>query len=127
MQIIMNETEIVDAIKSSVLNQMSINEGMTLEVDLRATRGDTGYTAEIIISPEVAEKAPAKKTATKKAAAKATPAKEPAKEADKPAPEPEPEAEATPEVVVEEAKADEPAEERPTTSIFGALKKPVNS
>jgi hypothetical protein len=140
MRITIIQSEIEEAIREKVLSQMSINDGMVLEIDLSATRGDDGFTAEINIIPEAATKTATKKTPAKK---KAAPAPEKAKDKAEPVEEPDqaeeapveqeaaetPEVEAEASVQMDEAPAKEvPAEEsKPTGSIFGGLKKPVNN
>lgn len=167
MQIIINQAEIEQAISQFVLGQMSIHENMEMKIDLRATRGDSGYTAEIIViareeasvEPEspldlTGKIAAARKPRAAKAAAPAAAAEtaaeivqETTQEApEKPAAAP---ARVSPQDVLnapdeedtdnaadteavdpapaEEAASEPAAEERPTNSIFGGLKKPVNT
>ena len=50
MQITINETEIKQAIKKLVLSQISVAEGMNIDIELKATRGADGATAIIDIS-----------------------------------------------------------------------------
>jgi type IV secretory pathway VirB10-like protein len=70
MQIIIVEAEIKQAIKDLILNQMSIKEGMDVEIDLKATRGEAGFMATIDIVP-------AKAAAPVKAEAPAAPVAKP--------------------------------------------------
>jgi outer membrane biosynthesis protein TonB len=147
MQITLNQVEIEEAITNYVNDLVSVNEGMTITITIKATRGEEGTTALIDIVPEVAElevvepvKAavkPARKTATKAAA---VPAKEePVAEA-QPEPvvkeaEPEPEAEPVKEEEAPQAPAEEPVvdDEKPEVlaaaapkSLFANLRKPNN-
>lgn len=50
IQITLIQTEIEQAIKAYVLGQLAIREGQEIEVDLRATRGESGATAVINIT-----------------------------------------------------------------------------
>lgn len=53
MQITITEDEIKLAIRNHILSQISVNEGRRIKVDLRATRGEAGYTAIIdILDPD---------------------------------------------------------------------------
>lgn len=45
MQITLNQDEIEDAIKAHVLSQININPDQTITVDMKATRGDQGFSA----------------------------------------------------------------------------------
>jgi hypothetical protein len=75
MQITLVQAEIETAIRNHVLEQMSVDEGMELTIDLKATRGALGYQAIINIYPEgqapVAE-APASTGSTTRRAPKAS-------------------------------------------------------
>lgn len=52
MRILIVQDEIEQAIRSHILNQISIKEGQEIKIDLKATRGDDGMTAEInIVTP----------------------------------------------------------------------------
>jgi hypothetical protein len=80
MQITINQAEIEEAIRERILGQIQIKDGMRIDIDLRATRGDEGYTAVIDIVPATAERRPSTQS---EAPAKAetptpTPAKAPA-------------------------------------------------
>ncbi|MNO13150.1 hypothetical protein D3C76_27760 [compost metagenome] len=57
MQITLNQLEIEAALKAYILNQININDGMEIVIDLKATRGEAGTTAIIDIVPRVEEKA----------------------------------------------------------------------
>lgn len=73
MQITLNQDEIETAIKDYVGNQIVIAEDMEISVDMKAGRGDNGYTATLDIRPA--------KTAKKKTVYRSTPqATEPAEE-----------------------------------------------
>lgn len=52
MKITIDQAEIETAIKAHIASQVSVKEGMTISVDLRATRGETGMQANITIAPE---------------------------------------------------------------------------
>jgi outer membrane biosynthesis protein TonB len=118
MQIIIVEAEIKQAIKDLILNQMSIKEGMDVEIDLKATRGEAGFMATIDIVP-------AKAAAPVKAEAPAAPIAKPVTktvEVKKETPAPKavelptftPEAE----VPVSQGKAETPAEEPPVEGMI---------
>lgn len=49
MQIMIVQAEIEEAIKAHILNLITLKEGQEITVDFKATRGDTGATAEINI------------------------------------------------------------------------------
>lgn len=51
MQIIIVQAEIEAAIRAHIEQQVSIKEGMEITIDLRSTRGDAGFTANIDIVP----------------------------------------------------------------------------
>lgn len=51
MRVTIVEKEIHTAIQNYIHSIMSIREGCDIKVDLKATRGDHGYTAEIDITP----------------------------------------------------------------------------
>jgi len=76
MQITIVEAEIKTAIRNYILGQITVNESMKIDIDLRATRGETGYQAIIDISPEDPKPGkgspkPASQTAPKAAAVEA--------------------------------------------------------
>lgn len=52
VQIIIVQSEIEEAIRSHILGTLNVREGMRIDIDLKATRGDTGYQAIIDIVPE---------------------------------------------------------------------------
>jgi hypothetical protein len=56
MQITIVQSEIEDAIRQHINNQINVKDGMRIDIDLKATRGDDGYTAVIDIVPETAAK-----------------------------------------------------------------------
>ena len=58
MQITIVQSEIEQAIIDHIKTQVSVKEGMAIEVTLRATRGDEGFQAAINIFPE-SERVPA--------------------------------------------------------------------
>jgi outer membrane biosynthesis protein TonB len=59
VQITLNQSEIEQALKNYILEQININEGMEINIDLKATRGDQGTTAIIDILPIGTVAAPA--------------------------------------------------------------------
>jgi hypothetical protein len=59
MQIIIVQAEIEAAIRAHIEQQVSIKEGMEITIDLRSTRGDAGFTANIDIVPAAQNKAKA--------------------------------------------------------------------
>lgn len=61
MQITLNQVEIEAALKAYILNQININDGMEIVIDLKATRGEAGTTAIIDIVPRTEQKAEAVK------------------------------------------------------------------
>ena len=144
MQITLIQSEIEQALKNYINDIMSVKDGMEIEIQLKATRGEEGTTAIIDIVPQkpkavrggrTSGEVPAKAEPAKAAA----PAKAEAAQAV---------AEAAPESVAEsvaEAEADDaeqvaeqaqepapveaeqaPAEEAPRKSLFAGLSKPQN-
>ena len=95
LQITLVESEIKQALKNYINEQVNVKEGMDIEIDLKATRGDQGTTAIIDIVKTAAPAVPS--TPTKRAApAKVEPKVEQPKEEPKPAdppfePDPKPE------------------------------------
>lgn len=65
MKITITQPEIHQAIEAFIRGQISINEGMKVEINLRATRGEDGATAEIDIVPDQPEPAPEPVKATR--------------------------------------------------------------
>jgi len=73
MQILLIQSEIEQAIRNYMNQQINIKEGMTLDIDLRSTRGSEGFTANIDIhtagtaknvsKPVLSETEPTKSTA----------------------------------------------------------------
>lgn len=51
MKITIVQTEIEEAIRDFMRKQIAVQEGMVITMDLRATRGDEGFIANIDISP----------------------------------------------------------------------------
>ena len=51
MRITLNQEEIEEAIEKLILDQVDVPDDMRIDIDLKATRGDEGYTAEIDILP----------------------------------------------------------------------------
>lgn len=67
MQITIVQVEIEQAIRNYVLEQLSVKEGMQIDIVLKATRGDEGTTAIIDIVPaKAAQKAQVKQAAVAK-------------------------------------------------------------
>lgn len=52
MQITINQTEIETAIRNHVLGLIAVRENMRIDIDLKATRKEDGYTAIIDIYPD---------------------------------------------------------------------------
>ena len=75
MRIIIVQAEIEEAIRNYIQKQVKIETGMRIDMELAATRGDDGFTAEIFIVPDVPDQ-PDLGIATKIAEAKAAPAAE---------------------------------------------------
>ena len=142
MQITLIQSEIEQALKNYINDIMSVKDGMEIEIQLKATRGEEGTTAIIDIVPQKPKATRGSRTSGE------IPAKpEPVKAAAAPAKaEPEPVAES-----VAEAEADDaeqvgeqviepegqepaqaepesavPAEEAPRKSLFAGLSKPQN-
>lgn len=120
MKITIAEAEIKTAITDYIANQGFDLTDKVVEIDLKATRGDAGYTADIDI--------------TRGGEAPSTPVTDgkPVPVQKVSAPEPKAKVEETVEAPAEEETKDEaPAEEKPKTeakaSIFGNMKKPVNA
>lgn len=53
MQITLVQSEIEEALSDFVLARMTIKDGMELKIDLAATRGTSGFTANVDIVPKV--------------------------------------------------------------------------
>ena len=141
MQITLIQSEIEQALKNYINDIMSVKDGMEIEIQLKATRGEEGTTAIIDIVPQkpkatrgsrtsgeiVAKPEPVKAVA---GSAKAEPVQA-AVEA-----EPEPAAESVAEAEADDAeqvgeqviepKTEVPAEEAPRKSLFAGLSKPQN-
>lgn len=137
MQITLIQSEIEQALKNYINDIMSVKDGMEIEIQLKATRGEEGTTAIIDIVPqkpkatrggrtsgEIPAKAepvkaaaapvkaePAQAVAESVAEAEADDAEQVAEQAQEPAP-----------VEAEQA----PAEEAPRKSLFAGLSKPQN-
>ena len=142
MQITLIQSEIEQALKNYINDIMSVKDGMEIEIQLKATRGEEGTTAIIDIVPQKPKAArggrtsgeiPAKAEPVKAAAdpVKAEPAQavaESVAEAEADDTEQvaeqaqEPEAQEPAPVEAEQA----PAEEAPRKSLFAGLSKPQN-
>lgn len=142
MQITLIQSEIEQALKNYINDIMSVKDGMEIEIQLKATRGEEGTTAIIDIVPqkpkaarggrssgEIPAKAepvkaatapvkaePAQAVAESVAEAEADDAEQVAEQAQ------EPEAQEPAPVEAEQA----PAEEAPRKSLFAGLSKPQN-
>ena len=144
MQITLIQSEIEQALKNYINDIMSVKDGMEIEIQLKATRGEEGTTAIIDIVPQkpkaprgsrTSGEVPAKVEPVKAAApAKAEAAQVVAEAAPEPVAESVAEAEADDaEQVAEQAQepeVQEPApvevEEAPRKSLFAGLSKPQN-
>ena len=144
MQITLIQSEIEQALKNYINDIMSVKDGMEIEIQLKATRGEEGTTAIIDIVPQkpkasrggrTSGEVPAKAEPAKAAAqAKAEAAQAVAEAAPEPVAESVAEAEADDaEQVAEQAQepeVQEPApvevEEAPRKSLFAGLSKPQN-
>ena len=144
MQITLIQSEIEQALKNYINDIMSVKDGMEIEIQLKATRGEEGTTAIIDIVPQkpkasrggrTSGEVPAKAEPVKAAApAKAEAAQAVAEAAPEPVAESVAEAEADDaEQVAEQAQepeVQEPApvevEEAPRKSLFAGLSKPQN-
>ena len=149
MQITLIQSEIEQALKNYINDIMSVKDGMEIEIQLKATRGEEGTTAIIDIVPQkpkasrggrTSGEVPAKAEPAKAAApAKAEAAQAVAEAAPEPVAESVAEAEADDaEQVAEQAQEPEaqepapveaeeaPAEEAPRKSLFAGLSKPQN-
>lgn len=137
MQITLIQSEIEQALKNYINDIMSVKDGMEIEIQLKATRGEEGTTAIIDIVPQKPKAArggrtsgeiPAKAEPVKAAAApvKAEPAQAVAESvAEAEADDAEQVAEQAQEPAPVEAEQ-APAEEAPRKSLFAGLSKPQN-
>lgn len=141
MQITLIQSEIEQALKNYINDIMSVKDGMEIEIQLKATRGEEGTTAIIDIVPQKPKAArgarvsgetsgksdtvraaapakaePAQAVAESVAEAEADDAEQVAEQAQ------EPEAQEPAPVEAEQA----PAEEAPRKSLFAGLSKPQN-
>lgn len=136
MQIIITQSEIESAIRTYIMEQVSVKPGMTITIDLKATRGAEGATAIIDIVAIAGATNPFKaivpieEPKKKEAAAELVMpggglAHNPVKAV----------VEAVPEALIPENEVVEPAVQEPVvetpvvparTSLFSNLKKPVN-
>lgn len=128
MQITLNQDEIFSALDAYVRSQISVKDGMEISIDMKAGRGENGYSATIDIVPEGTAKAAAATAPISKGnpfakpatAASTTPVETPAEET------PVEEASALVEEATQEPEA--PAEEgaepatKPAGSIFSKAK-----
>jgi hypothetical protein len=141
MRITIVQSEIEEAIRNHILDQITVNEGMEIDIKLRATRGAEGYQADIDIHP-AGSKSPEREEEPAPENVEKTPSKPlgieqtvtTAKRGRKPAAQKAEEAPAEPEIIIEDKvepeMADEgPAEVQPETeapasklSLFGQKK-----
>jgi outer membrane biosynthesis protein TonB len=69
MQILLNQDEILEALDNYVRGQIAVNDDQTIDIDLKAGRGENGYTATLDIratkqpEPEKPASKPAQKAA----------------------------------------------------------------
>lgn len=138
MQITLIQSEIEQALKNYINDIMSVKDGMEIEIQLKATRGEEGTTAIIDIVPQK-PKAPRGSRTSGEVPAKAEPVKAAAAPAVAEA-DPEPVAESVAEAEADDAEqvaeqaqepeVQEPApvevEEAPRKSLFAGLSKPQN-
>ena len=126
MQITLIQAEIEQALKNYINDIMSVKEGMEIEIQLKATRGEEGTTAIIDIIPSKPKTAVRGSRVSGEAAGKSVSAVKA---------EPEvavaEEAEAEPAEAAVEAEAEPvepaPAEAAPRQSLFSGLQRPKNS
>lgn len=64
MKIQIIQTEIEAAIRAHILNQIKVNDGMRIDMTLRATRGEEGFVADIDIVPDTSVTTSAASAAT---------------------------------------------------------------
>lgn len=128
MRITLIQAEIDLAIMNYINSQVNVKEGMTISVDLSATRGENGFTATIdIISAKVPKLEPVKKDISEskpEAPSEVEKAVPPVKEEPKPLNLVQPVTEATKQEP-EQPVVIAPAVERPR-SLFQGLQKPIN-
>jgi len=131
MIIILNQAQIEQALSDYIHARIVVQDGMQLDIDLKATRGETGMTATIEINPitdvveatpvvEAVAPKPVRVARTKPAVEAAAIVTADATESSPAAEEPPFDTEAAPEAPVEDAA---PAE--PKRSIFANMKKPT--
>ena len=142
MQITLIQSEIEQALKNYINDIMSVKDGMEIEIQLKATRGEEGTTAIIDIVPqkpkavrgsrssgEVPAKAEPVKAAAVPAKAEAVQAAAVEAEAESVAEAEADDAEQVAEQAQEPAPVEAeqaPAEEAPRKSLFAGLSKPQN-
>lgn len=124
MQITITQPQIEEAITNYVLSMLTLKPGQELTIDLRATRGDAGYTAEIAVGP--AGRAPVSAPVARTAAVRNTggPAAAAQTTAQAEAPEPETDDAPEPEGNVEGGSAEPAAEEAPAEEAESTGKRP---
>ncbi len=136
MQVILIQPEIESALRHYLSHRGLVVEGMSVSIEMKATRGDQGFTAELTITDAVDEAVPtpapaaaAKRglgVATKVTAARTAPA---ANTATEEAAQPTEDEDKPPfDTKAEEPAAEPEAEAAPAKpSIFANLKKPTNN
>ena len=137
MQITLIQSEIEQALKNYINDIMSVKDGMEIEIQLKATRGEEGTTAIIDIVPQkpkatrgsrTSGEIPAKPEPVKAAATSAKAEPEPVVEsvAEAEADDAEQVGEQVIEPVQVEPESAATAEEAPRKSLFAGLSKPQN-
>lgn len=136
MKITLTQDEIEESIRQYVGAQLHVRDGKRIEIDLRATRGDAGYTAEIEIVDCDTEPGPKSEEPVKlKTASKAEPIKvsaaDVAADEDTPPFEVETKADAEDADVGKNSDAEPSEDDAPKAnsrkSIFADVKRPVNA
>lgn len=128
MQITIVQSEIELAIKQYIHQQINVREGMDIEIELRATRGESGFQAVIDIAPATSKPEPALgivDTVNKAKTSLTKPAAQSEAESTVPSNDTDPVAE-VPFETAEESESEAPAEGNARKSLFGDMKRPVN-
>lgn len=114
MQITLNQAEIEDAIRSFVLGHISVTEGTDIAIDLKAGRGENGFTASLELNRSTYAGSNQEDSLPERDPAAEVPIPDKTKSKKTKAPEPEAVEETSEEAPEEQAAA--PAEEDPMTS-----------
>lgn len=118
MQIILTQSEIEDALRQSILQQISLRDGQDITFDFKSTRGDDGLTATIQISAPVQQVGTKLETkADKVTAEKATPRNISTEPEDRQEPEALKESEKETKAAPEPADEDKPAENKASAKV----------